>query len=153
MWAFLENFLDGMCVIAFNYADGKTALPRDPLPTAFRRKVEYLRKGFRRLPKLAPWRAEMIATLAPLTSMAVERHRLLHSMPSRWSADGVVSLIKWEYGTADFSSSRSISSAQEINTFTEKVRSILGPAMPACNAICRAFFPDYFQKADSEITG
>jgi len=149
-WASLEQFIDGLCVVAFNQLGGRQQL-NEPLPRSFGRKVRFLRKAFTKLAALSRWKKEALALLTSLPVLSAQRHRLIHAAPYAWDEGGNVSLVKFRYEETDFYTDRSQASAAEIETLRKKIRTQSGRWMPICNGVLRVVFPNYFEKADGKF--
>lgn len=97
-WTFVENALDAWTAVAFQDHNGET-IERE-LPQQFGRKITFLKKCFRRLPGLAPFRDEAIPFLERAKVLSNVRNYVAHGTLSHFDpADASYIFVK--IGLAD----------------------------------------------------
>jgi len=75
-WTFIENALDGWACAAFHdYPDLRV---EKELPRQFGRKLDFLRKSFRRIPGLSPFESEALAFLDRARELSGVRDSVVH---------------------------------------------------------------------------
>src|SRR5712692_2378524 len=92
-WAIAEQGLDGCVAIVFHNHDGKTI--DQEIPRSLSRKVEFLKKCFKRFDSLAPIKDKALEILQRLTVLSDRRHDLVHgAITSVVSKNGVFEFAK-----------------------------------------------------------
>lgn len=84
-WTFIENALDGWASVAFH--DYPALRVEADLPRQFSRKVRFLRKSFRKIPGLAPFKDEAIRLLDRAKELQPIRDHMAHSTLSDYDPE------------------------------------------------------------------
>jgi hypothetical protein len=93
-WAYIEIGLDMLIRVAHHDLGGDKQIRKDT-PTGLKRKVEYLRKAFRRLPELAAF-ADRFAPMADeIIAASDQRHDIVHGFVVQMiSGTGTAAMVR-----------------------------------------------------------
>jgi hypothetical protein len=78
-WSMIEIPLDIVCGILFARTDGSRKYNNE-IPRSFERKVTFASKCFNNIPELKEFQFQAKWVLEKATSLAIERHRLVHGI-------------------------------------------------------------------------
>lgn len=95
-WAFIEIVLDRIIYVAATYMDGGT-LVGGPLPVSLGNKIDYLKRAFKRIPRLADLCAEGRSCLIDVKRLGAKRHDLLHGLAMTQTSLGVYEFLRISY--------------------------------------------------------
>lgn len=91
LWALMEQALDAWVGIVFHSCGGRKL--RNGLPHGLKRKLEFLRTGFKQIPDLAPFKDDGLVLLEKIASNKDRRHDVVH---------GAISAVEAETGKFTF---------------------------------------------------
>lgn len=95
-WAITEQSLDGCVAIIFHDHGGKNI--ESEIPRSLSKKVEFLKKCFKKLPTLAALQNDALKTLQNVNTMSGRRHDLVHgAITSVTSQNGVFEFAKLDF--------------------------------------------------------
>lgn len=119
-WAYLELGVDGACVVIFHGLGGKTICAN--IPYSLGKKIEYLRKAFKKLPDLSPFIERGTSAVEALASLRADRHDLIHGLHGNINSKGepIVGRVRYVPDNLFMQHRRQIS-AKEINNSTAMV--------------------------------
>ena len=152
-WAMVEDGIDALTILSFRWLGGKFALAPAPLPRAFRRKIQYLRRAYQTLPALSSWREDALLLLGRTVPLGLQRHRHLHAVGTPDPANRKVGFIKWAYREENFYTERFSAHVDQLNELADQIHGLAADWLILAHSAFRARFPDYFEKADREVAG
>jgi hypothetical protein len=77
-WAYVEMGADSVGVLIFHNFGGRTLTPN--IPYSLEKKIDYLRKAFARLPKLADYAEEGKWAVDAMAALRTDRHDFIHGL-------------------------------------------------------------------------
>lgn len=81
-WGMAENAINSLVIAVFKYAGGRHI--EDEMPRAFKRKVTFLRRCFRSIAILAPYKETALIALENAVQLSLRRNAIIHSYLSMY---------------------------------------------------------------------